>query len=176
MIDPWGLGQANLADNLRPHMQGDRCLSPLCKRQRRPSLIAFVSGNLHLERAPSRALELPRVTSQIQAMPLNANPEKWGVPFSRMQAFVAYATKVRHRALGLNFAATSGSAQARSRTHAGIDLARSGEKDYYSRLMKSENERFTLSNMPRASSWVRWKACEIRDLTLPIIPPSSSLS
>jgi len=58
-----------------------------------------------LKRASSAALEL-RVTSQIQAMHLNANPEKWGVPFSRMQAFVAYATKVRH-ALGLNFAATS---------------------------------------------------------------------
>src|SRR5437762_9741281 len=46
----------------------------------------------------------------------------------------------------------------------------------YSRLIKSENERFTLSNVSRASSWVRWKACEIRDLTLRIIPPSSSLS
>src|SRR6266550_4868372 len=49
-------------------------------------------------------------------------------------------------------------------------------KGYYSRLMKSENERFTLSNIPRASSWVRWKACEIRDLTLLMMPPSSSLS
>jgi hypothetical protein len=175
MIDPWGLGQANLADNLRPHMQGDRCFSPLCKRQRRPSLIAFVSGNLHLERAPSRALELPRVTSQIQAMHLNANPEKWGVPYFAYASFCRICNKSspsRSDLISLLQALRSGAPSHARWYRFGAQRG----KRYYSRLMKSENERFTLSNMPRASSWVRWKACEIRDLTLPIIPPSSSLS
>jgi len=45
------------------------------------------------------ALDLPRDTSQIQATHLNANIESRGrLHISRMQAFVAYATKVRHRA------------------------------------------------------------------------------
>src|SRR5437870_3446442 len=46
----------------------------------------------------------------------------------------------------------------------------------YSRLMKSENERFTLSNIPRASSCVRRKACLTRVLTLLITPSSSPLA
>src|SRR6266567_6711260 len=112
MIDPRSLGQANLADNLRPHMQRGSCLLPLPKREIRPKLLAFVIGNLHLVTAFSSSIIKPQT---------------------------------------LNI-------------------------EYYSRLIKSENERFTLSNVPRASFWVRWKACEIRDLTLLIIPPSSSLS
>src|SRR5262245_27389133 len=36
MVRPWTKCQSNLADNLRPHMQGDRGVCPLCKRQRRP--------------------------------------------------------------------------------------------------------------------------------------------
>src|SRR5438876_202122 len=41
--------------------------------------------------------------------------------------------------------------------------------------MKSENERFTLSNMPRASSWVRWNARLIR-ASMPVSIPRSSAS
>jgi hypothetical protein len=46
----------------------------------------------------------------------------------------------------------------------------------YPRLMKSENERLTLSNMSRASSCVRWKVPLIRLLTPLKGPLSSSLS
>jgi len=44
------------------------------------------------------ALDLPRDTSQIQATHLNANIEQGRFQISRMQAFVAYATKVRDHA------------------------------------------------------------------------------
>ena len=54
VVNPRRLREANLADDLRPHVERLRRLLPLRKRQSRPKLIAFVTGNLHLERAPSR--------------------------------------------------------------------------------------------------------------------------
>jgi hypothetical protein len=44
------------------------------------------------------AFDLPRDTSQDTATHLNANIEQGRFQISRMQAFVAYATKVRHHA------------------------------------------------------------------------------
>src|SRR5437773_3505464 len=48
VVRPRALRQADLANNLRPHVQRRSRLPPLSKRQRRPNLIAFVAGNLHL--------------------------------------------------------------------------------------------------------------------------------
>ena len=36
VIDPWSPGQTNFADDLRPHVQRNRGILPLCKRQSRP--------------------------------------------------------------------------------------------------------------------------------------------
>ena len=122
------------------------------------------------------ALDLPRDTSQIQATHLNANIESRGA-----FAYFAHASfcHICNKSSSSRSDLISLVQALRSRAPSHARWCRFGAqrgKGYYSRLMKSENERFTLSNMPRASSWVRWKACEIRDLTLPIIPPSSSLS
>src|SRR5437867_11228531 len=38
MVRPWSQGQANLADNLRPHVQSNGGIFPLCKRQSRPNI------------------------------------------------------------------------------------------------------------------------------------------
>src|SRR5213592_145694 len=38
MVRPWSQGQANLADNLRPHVQSNCGIFPLCKRQSRPNI------------------------------------------------------------------------------------------------------------------------------------------
>ena len=43
----------------------------------------------------------------------------------------------------------------------------------YSRLMKSENDRFTFSNIPRASSCALLKPCLIDRFALPMTPVTS---
>src|SRR6266480_1247170 len=93
VVRPWTERQANLSHDLRPHMQGDRCFLPLCKRQHRPNLITFGHGNLHFERGPPVARDLPRVTSQITGNAFKRQSREGTFHTWRMQPFVAYATK-----------------------------------------------------------------------------------
>ena len=50
VVRPWTEHESNLADNLRPHVQGDGGVFPLCKWQRRPLVRCAVHFNCRYPR------------------------------------------------------------------------------------------------------------------------------
>src|SRR4051812_25886802 len=121
MIGPWTQGQANFADDLRPHMQSCGRVFPFGKSQSWPRIGYAIHIRFFLSPAPVAA-------------------SLWDArcgPCSHPRVTLRTAKRLQE------------------------DVSKRCESQYivkfrgYSRLIKSEKECFTLSNIPRASSCVR---------------------
>ena len=65
VVRPWTQRQPNLAHNLCPHVQGDGCVLPFCKRQSRP----VVGRAIHFVFLPSVDEISKRVLNPLEHVP-----------------------------------------------------------------------------------------------------------